>query len=661
MKARHLEPQSGANATRAAAHLASVLAVAAVGVAAAQLALTTGRTVIALAGGTLALASLLHRRHWHAGSAGEVLTLILLGGLGSVIHALTPDQTGLGEAPLRAAMFVFAFTGLAMAALRLHLDRPEGGLPGSLAAAGLVFLACGTVRTGLWLPRLFAAYLALALAAVMLDAWLRGRAPAPWRLQRRDALVAVLLVALVPGLMWVWGQNGPRLVRSGASTVLGLFGPIKRTGFHDGPISLHALDGMSESDEVVMRVDGSVGTHLRGNVYVTYDSGRWAPHEKTSVADLDPIQLAAPPPPEAPSARIQYVSESTAHYFLPLGAHPFDIEPEAALVDPWHLVHGDETQPLQAELVWPPPTRFEPAPPGEADLSVPEGARADLEVWLQRELADAPTDPIARARTMEALLATQYTYSTSFRDAWLAGRRARPDADLVVVFLEEMRTGHCEYFASALTMLLRADGIPARFVSGYRVAERNPIGGWAVVRERHAHAWVEANLPGLGWTTLDGTPLAAATQSEGLTETPQIAAIIDWIARQARVHGRTVLLIVLVCGLAVAQIVRLVQGRTEARGDEAAKARRVSLALQAMLRRLADAGFQREHGESLEGLARRLRGPGELGDDAATWPEPAFLEAAELLDRYAALRYGDVGHRPSVEAALTRWPEPAAE
>ncbi len=652
---------NAAGPTRKGTSLALGFACAAVCVAALQLEVTTGRTWVAVGAAALALAAFAHRRRVHAGSAGEVLATILFGAVGTVLHALSPDQTGAGSAPLRSAMFVFAFTGLAMAALRLHLDRPEGGLPGTLAAAGLVFLGCGTVRTGAWLPRLFAVYLALAFTAVALDAWRRGRAPAPWRLRGRHAAVVVLLVVLVPGLMWGWGRSGPKLIRSTTSAVLDLFGPVHRTGFHDGPISLHALDGLSESDSVVMRVDGAIGSHLRGNVYVTYERGRWLPLEALGAGDLDPIRLAPEPAPNASTARIQYVSEATSHYFLPLGARPFAVEPEAAVVDPWRLVRADESRPASAALAWPPAARFEPEPPGALDLHVPEHLRGPLAAIRDRWLGEAPGDATARARRLESLLATDFEYATAFRKEWVAARRERPKDDPVLLFLEDLRKGHCEYFASALVLLLRSDGIPARLVSGYRVAERNPLGGWAVVRDRHAHAWVEAHLPGLGWTTLDGTPLAVATAADGLAETPRLAAVFDWLARQAQVHGQTVLLVLLVAGLTVAQIVRLVRGRVAGGRGDAARARRVSMALQAMLRRLADAGFVRAPGESLEGLARRLRAPVDAGADGRRWPEPALLEAADLLDRYAALRYGDVGHRPSVEAALSRWPAPVAE
>ena len=231
-------------------------ALGAVLAAAAQLAVTTGRAAVVMPLALVAATALILRRRWRAGSAGEVLMLIGLGVSGMVLQGLAPNAVGEASAPLRSAMFIFAWTGLGAAALRLHLDRPEGGAAATLAGAGIVFLACGTVRTGLWLPRLFPAYLLLALCALVLDAWQQGRAPAPWRWRGRHAWVAALLVVAMPLVMLAWAGTGPRMIRGATAWALERVGPSHGTGFHEGPITLHALDGLLQSDTVVMRVYG---------------------------------------------------------------------------------------------------------------------------------------------------------------------------------------------------------------------------------------------------------------------------------------------------------------------------------------------------------------------------------------------------------------------
>ncbi|MGV7221107.1 MAG: transglutaminase TgpA family protein [Nitrospinales bacterium] len=73
-------------------------------------------------------------------------------------------------------------------------------------------------------------------------------------------------------------------------------------------------------------------------------------------------------------------------------------------------------------------------------------------------------------------------------------------------FLFVNKKGHCEYFASAMAILLRLNDIPARIVNGFSGGEWNEMGNYMIVRQKHAHSWVEAYLPGEGWMVFDPTP-----------------------------------------------------------------------------------------------------------------------------------------------------------
>lgn len=88
----------------------------------------------------------------------------------------------------------------------------------------------------------------------------------------------------------------------------------------------------------------------------------------------------------------------------------------------------------------------------------------------------------------------------------------RPGEDAVDRFLFVDHEGFCEQFAAAETVLLRAAGVPARFVVGLAYGEPNPRGG-RLFRERMLHAWVEVPYEGLGWAASD--PTASAAQSLG--------------------------------------------------------------------------------------------------------------------------------------------------
>ena len=78
--------------------------------------------------------------------------------------------------------------------------------------------------------------------------------------------------------------------------------------------------------------------------------------------------------------------------------------------------------------------------------------------------------------------------------------------DPVVQFLLKTKEGHCELFASSMTLMLRRLGIPARYVTGFICEEQHPSGQYYVARVGNAHAWLEAYLPEKGWTLLEPTP-----------------------------------------------------------------------------------------------------------------------------------------------------------
>ena len=81
-----------------------------------------------------------------------------------------------------------------------------------------------------------------------------------------------------------------------------------------------------------------------------------------------------------------------------------------------------------------------------------------------------------------------------------------PDKTALEHFLFQRKAGHCEYFASAMVILLRSAGVPARLVNGFVGVEWNEWGNYLIVRQSHAHSWVEAFLPGKGWAVYDPTP-----------------------------------------------------------------------------------------------------------------------------------------------------------
>jgi len=130
-------------------------------------------------------------------------------------------------------------------------------------------------------------------------------------------------------------------------------------------------------------------------------------------------------------------------------------------------------------------------------LQLPPARDARMKELAERLTRDA-TSPYESARRIEQHLQNSYQYSLDLQPV--------EEGDPVCDFLFNTRTGHCEYFASAMVLLLRERGIPARLVNGFQMGEFSDIAGVYTVRQSDAHSWVEAYFPRHGWVTFDPTP-----------------------------------------------------------------------------------------------------------------------------------------------------------
>jgi transglutaminase-like putative cysteine protease len=117
---------------------------------------------------------------------------------------------------------------------------------------------------------------------------------------------------------------------------------------------------------------------------------------------------------------------------------------------------------------------------------------------LAQSMTAGATNDLGRARALEQGLRTAYGYTLELPQ--------REVKDPLADFLFTRRKGHCEYFASAMAVMLRSLNIPARLATGFQMGVYNPISDLWLVRASDAHSWVEAWIPGHGWTTFDPTP-----------------------------------------------------------------------------------------------------------------------------------------------------------
>lgn len=125
-------------------------------------------------------------------------------------------------------------------------------------------------------------------------------------------------------------------------------------------------------------------------------------------------------------------------------------------------------------------------------------------VALAESISPGETDPVRLAVAMTRWFADGFTYTST---------PGAPVGDPLRWFLLESRTGHCEYFASALAVMLRVRGVPARLATGFYSGEYNEAGGYIAVRRGNAHAWVEVPVLG-GWAVLDATPVGELPEME---------------------------------------------------------------------------------------------------------------------------------------------------
>lgn len=130
-----------------------------------------------------------------------------------------------------------------------------------------------------------------------------------------------------------------------------------------------------------------------------------------------------------------------------------------------------------------------------------------------RELADKVT---AYANTpFEKAIALQNYLRRNFKYTLNVGEHPE-NIDFVTSFLLDTKEGYCTYFASAMTVLCRMAGLPARYVEGY-LAVPNEYGE-ALVTGMNAHAWTEVYFAGFGWLTFDATPGSNSSATQGGTQ-----------------------------------------------------------------------------------------------------------------------------------------------
>ena len=137
-------------------------------------------------------------------------------------------------------------------------------------------------------------------------------------------------------------------------------------------------------------------------------------------------------------------------------------------------------------------------------VSLPGGYNPRSLTWANA-LRNRPENAGADARRLADLLLT-HVRSNEFTYTLEPGKYGR---DAVDEFWFDRKLGFCEHFAASFVVLMRAMDVPARIVTGYQGTDPEPVDGYHIVRQSHAHAWAEYWQPGDGWVRVDPTAAVA--------------------------------------------------------------------------------------------------------------------------------------------------------
>jgi protein-glutamine gamma-glutamyltransferase len=319
------------------------------------------------------------------------------------------------------------------------------------------------------------------------------------------------------------------------------FGTDFSTGFSDR-VQLGQIGQIQQSDAVVMHIQiagdrgGQYALHWRGVALATFDGKNWSnPREQYMLERESDGSFVVPLLGQGVSQALAGGRQTVPgrpkhliHYRVlmePIGTNVFFLAPwarrvsgayRALQIDTGGAVSGLDSQ-RAVSLYEADSDIFTPLPEqlrGAGDY-LPPFVIAYLQLpgldpripQLAEQVTGAASNSYDKAVLLERYLKTHYGYTLQLQRS--------PVADPLANFLFERRQAHCEYFASAMAVMLRTLRIPARVVNGFRSDEFNDLTSNYVVRARNAHSWVEVYFPGYGWVTFDPTPGGSVESQKG--------------------------------------------------------------------------------------------------------------------------------------------------
>jgi len=377
----------------------------------------------------------------------------------------------------------------------------------------LVSAACANQRTGWFFP-----ILALLAGYALYPARAAGRRLGAWGIALGVAVA--MAYALQLGIVRAQEQVESLVMDYLRERVFGRTDP-----FH-AHTAIGDVGRVKLSDRILFRVSGTNAAplRLRDGTYNAFAHDSWFA-QGTNFRVIAPVGVSSwiiGPGQGAPLKISAWLKRSRAVLPLPLGTYRLDgLNVGHVEVNGFGAVRVSEGPELVLFSARVDGSREQDAGPDAGDLALPRR----LEPVLAQVLAEAggsSRDPTATARSLVEFFQQNFTYTTELG-------AAHEERRTLERFLLDDRRGHCEYFASAATLLLRAAGVPARYATGYVAEEWSPLERQYLVRARHAHAWTLAWIDGR-WREVDATPVGwLALEREGESAWRPVADFFSWL------------------------------------------------------------------------------------------------------------------------------------
>lgn len=297
--------------------------------------------------------------------------------------------------------------------------------------------------------------------------------------------------------------------------------PQQGTRFLSPEVDLNATRSpeLSKDPNMVLfraKADATPG-YLRGGVYTLYENGRWtaptaspeqlAVTRRTTILSYSTFNVREGIEFKTPSKIELYFDHLRTGGVIPAPGNTFRLEAVADsgeltpsgifTLKQWRLDGGCT---LYVPSIAPDSVWQNPKPDNPDLLAVPKAIRNSLAAHVPPGVKNPNNSDLAKTLALRLFFHQNFTYS-------LADANRNPDGDPIVYFLSQTRKGHCELFAASAVLLLRTQGIPARYVTGFICGEKSPIADYYIVRASHAHAWCEAYLRDeKRWVLVEATP-----------------------------------------------------------------------------------------------------------------------------------------------------------